>query len=54
MHYAEAARRSTAATTPAPELGYDQRGYNHPRVAGAGPDIGAFEFADRIFQDGFD
>lgn len=38
----------------APALGYDQRGYDHLRMAGAGADIGAFEFSDRIFQDGFD
>jgi hypothetical protein len=38
----------------AAELIYDQRGSGYPRVVGAQADIGAFEFADRIFQDGFD
>lgn len=35
-------------------IGYDQRGSGHPRTVGAAPDIGAYEFQDRIFQDGFD
>lgn len=32
---------------------FDQRGPGHPRVIGAGPDIGAFE-SDVIFANGFD
>jgi hypothetical protein len=39
-------------------LEFDQRGEGFPRVAGAGPDIGAFEtegaIVDAIFADGFD
>lgn len=38
----------------APALGYDQRGFDYPRAAGAGPDIGAYELQDGIFRDGFD
>lgn len=38
----------------APAIGYDQRGFDYPREAGAGPDIGAYELQDRIFRDGFD
>jgi hypothetical protein len=37
-------------------VSFDQRGSGFPRVIGAGPDIGAFEFNlnDEIFFDGFD
>jgi CSLREA domain-containing protein len=32
----------------------DQRGAGHPRVVGATADIGAFEYSERIFANGFD
>jgi CSLREA domain-containing protein len=32
----------------------DQRGAGHPRVVGATTDIGAFEYSERIFANGFD
>lgn len=35
-------------------LSYDQRGHGYPRVVGAAADIGAYEFNDTIFADGFD
>ena len=36
-------------------LAFDQRGEGHPRVTGAGADIGAYEWqADGLFLDGFD
>jgi len=37
-------------------VSFDQRGPGFPRVSGAGPDIGAFEFdlSDEIFFNGFD
>jgi hypothetical protein len=40
------------------DLAFDQRGEGFARIAGAGPDIGAFELqvgpSDTIFEDGFD
>jgi predicted outer membrane repeat protein len=37
-----------------PDLPFDQRGAGYPRVVGITADIGAFEFSDVIFADGFD
>jgi len=33
---------------------YDQRGQGYPRIFNNTVDIGAFEFNDTIFADGFD
>lgn len=33
---------------------FDQRGVGFPRVVGAHADIGAYEWVDRIFGDGFE
>jgi CSLREA domain-containing protein len=35
-------------------LTFDERGVGYPRVVGLTADIGAFEFSDTIFADGFD
>jgi hypothetical protein len=35
-------------------LRYDQRGAGYPRTIGSNTDMGAIEFSDRIFGDGFD
>ncbi len=42
-----------AGSNPANET-YDQRGNGYPRQVGQRVDIGAFEYSDRIFTNGFD
>jgi len=36
------------------DLSFDQRGSGYPRTVGMATDIGAFEYSERIFADGFE